>query len=808
MSRTITTIKCLGLLLISCVSLQATGAPYKPFKAKHLKEPSPAKERTGKATRADAAETVVFEDFSKFVNGSEEAPVPVQMNGYYIPDNLTAQPGWVGRGIYEAGKACAIMYYNSDYYGKTEGYLDTPEMYLYGTVTLSFRAKVLNGTKGSIWVPLCDTYDGPVDSETFTLTDNWETYTYTSTSATSYDNYYQFTPENCEVLIDEVIVEVSHDKVKAPYPLLPDNLSLTSFRAKWGSEISPDNFLLNVYSKEAPEIVNTGYETADFNDVNTVGTSDNIDSSNPNYPAGWNINSRQVAIGSDNSTAILLNREGQYIESPEMPLPVKELSFWIRPTNMLSESYEISLLQVSVYSGEWTAIANLPNYWLESNGGIYSFEPAAIGEGVTKIRLSYLQEGSASVGFAIDDITVTYETPELKVPFLTALELPGNQTDYVVENIDPEKNYYYTVNAVLNNVVSPDSYPQWVDGINGMVPVALPAENVTATGFTARWEGLPHADNYHVRVMKTTEAQSFLSDVTVLEEDFEKITTGTLADPGYDFISPFNFGANGMANSDWMATQPRWIEGMAGSDGTSWFGSAGIVASPYLSLTNDGGEFDVEFSALSIVENDEIFCIIIDNINSTQALESQSLQLGAATTLGTTKVHFGASETNRDNIMVAFMSKSGMRFFIDNVRISQNLQPGEALSSIYATSQVEGTSCEFTGLSSDSDYSYSVVARAYKDFEDYESKRSNEIEVKLSAGVEKILDSMSFRYNYNGNELRIWGAVPGQRISLYNLMGQKVSSGVADFKGEFKACCPAGIYILRAGNKSMKIYLK
>lgn len=794
-------------MLISCLTIQASGSNFKPFKSKHLKEHYPAKERVAPVTRSDAAETVVFEDFSKFVNGTEESPVPVVMNGYYVPDNLTAQPGWMGRGIAEAGKACAIMYYTSDYAGRTEGYLDTPEMYLYGTVKLSFRAKVLNGTSGTIWVPLCDTYDGPVDSETFTLTDQWETYTYTSTSATSYNNYYQFTPERCEVLIDEVIVEVVHDKVKAPYPLLPDNLSLTSFRAKWESEITPDKFLLNVYSKEAPEVVTTGDETVNFNDVNVDGNN-NIDANNPNYPAGWEINAKQVASGSGNSTAILLNQEGQYIESPEMPLPVKELAFWVRPTNMLSESYEISLLQVSVYSDEWTAIANLPNYWLESDGGIYRFEPAAIGEGVTKIRLSYLQEGSASVGFAIDDIEVTYETPDLKIPFLTAQEVPGNQTSYVVENIDPEKNYYYTVNAVLNNVVSPDSYPQWVDGINGMVPVALPAENVTPNGFTARWEGLPHAENYDVRVLKVTEAQTFMSDITVLEEDFEKITTGTLANPGYDFISPFNFGANGMANSDWMATQPRWIEGMAGSNGTSWYGSAGVVASPYLNLTNDGGEFDVEFSALSIAGNDEIFCMILDDINSSQAVEAQSLQLGAANTLGTTKVHFGASAVNRSNIMIVFMSKSGMRFFVDYVRISQNLQPGEALTSIYTTSRVDATECDFTGLSSVSDYSYSVVATAYKDFEDYASKRSNEVEVKLSAGVEEIRDSLSLRYDYSGKVLRVWGVASGQRISLYNVTGQKIASGIADINGEFKACCPEGIYILSADKNNMKIYLK
>lgn len=801
-------LKISGLILMGCLSVPVFGVHYKPFKSKNQKEISHPDRSTECHTRSDNSDVVVFEDFSRFVNGSEEAPVPVELNGYYIPDNLTAQPGWSGRGIAEAGKACAIMYYDSDYYGRTEGFLDTPEMYLYGTVTLSFRAKLLNYTSGTIWVPLCDTYDGPLDSETFTLTDNWETYSYTTTAATSYDNYFQFTPENCEVLIDEVIVEVNHNKVQAPYPLLPDNLSLTSFRANWESVIAPDKFLLNVYSKETPEEQESGVFIENFNDINVVGDTDNIDLEDPNFPAGWEIKAAKIAKGKNDSKAILLEKEGEFIESPEMPLPVKELSFWVRPTNMKSESYEISLIQISVFSDTWTAIANLPNYWLESNGGMYSFEPAAIGEGVSKIRISYLQEGAASVGFVIDDIEIRYETAELKVPFIDALEIGGDKTSCVVEDIDPEKNYYYTVNSVIGDVVSPDSYPQWVDGINGIQPVALEPERVSENGFTARWERLPHADNYFVRVLQLTVAEDYIPDVTVLEENFDKITEGTLSNPGYDFISPFNFGANGMANSDWMATQPRWIEGMAGSDGTSWFGAAGLVASPYLSLTNDNGEFDVKFSALSIVENDEIFCMIIDDINSTKAIDSRSLQLGAARELGTTTVHFDASQENRSNIMIAFMSKSGMRFFIDEVRISQNLQPGEALTSLYVTEIVDATNFEFSGLSPQCDYSYSVVATAYKDFVDYESKRSNEVEVKIHSGVREIENQSLLKYNYSDNILSLRNLIPGQKIALYNLTGQSIANGVVDYTGESLLSCAPGFYILSIDGKSIKICLK
>lgn len=797
-----------GLLLFLGPSLPLFANHYKPFYKKENYKPLERQGRIDFQSRSEEAEIVVDEDFCLFKNGSEESPVPVNMDGYFIPENLTAQPGWMGRGIAEAGEACAVMYYTSDYYGRTEGYIDTPEMYLYGTVTLSFRAKVLNGEQGSIWVPLCDAYDGPVDSETFILSDQWQTFTYTSTAATSYDCYYQFTPEKCEILLDEVIVSVTHDKVQAPYTLLPDNISLTAFRANWESIVMPDKFILNVYSLEAPETVEKGIIEEKFENINVEPGTDLINQESPNYPAGWTIEAINITEGPEDSQALLLSNEGELIESPESPLPIKELSFWVKPTNMKSEDYFISLLQVSVFNGEWTAIANIPNYWLNSNGGLYSFEPAAIGEGVSKIKISYFQKGAAAVGFAIDDIMISYETPDNKIPFMDPLDIPATANSWKVENIDPEKNYYYTVNSVINGVISPASHPQWVDGINGLTPMAQEPELVSENGFTARWERLPHAQLYQLRLQKLSKAESFMEDVTVLEENFDKITEGTLSNPGYDFISPFNFGANGMANSDWMATQPRWIEGMAGSDGTSWFGAAGLVASPYLSLTNDGGAFDVEFSALSIVENDEIFCLIIDDINTSEALEGQSLNLGSANQLGSTKLHFDKSDRNRSNIMIAFMSKSGFRFFVDYVRISQNLQPGESLSSIYTTEQVKENYYEFSDLPADSDYSYSVVATAYNDFTDYESKRSNEVEVKMYSSIESKSDNLEISYIFDGSTLEFNGLKNGMFIQLFDMTGRLIGARYTDAEGCCRIPCNSGLYVVRIGYDSKKVFLQ
>ena len=754
--------------------------------------------------------TVVDENFAKFTKGSESNPVPLEDDGYYIPDDLTNQPGWAGRGIAEAGGACAILYYDSDWYGTMAGFLDTPEMYLYGEATLTFKAKVLHKSEGELWVPICDAYDGPMDSKTFELTDQWQDFTFTTSGATAYDNnYFQFTPQECEILIDDVKIVVLHNKVKAPYTYAPENISLTSFRAGWESVVAPDRYILNVYSMEKPANSEQGVMFENFNNVNLNGNK--IDTSNPNYPQGWKIDASdnvETGVGEGGSSVgLILNEEGQTIESADTPLPIKDFKFWVKPSNMDDEYYAYSLLQVSIYSQSgWEIIANLPNYWMNGEGGAYVFGPDAVGQGVSRIKLEYLQKGDAAVEFIVTDFDINYETGDEKVPFIDGKELDGETTTYVVEGLTPEKNYYYTVQAAIDDLVSEESYPQWVDGIVGLAPVALEATNVTENSFTACWEALPHATTYTVTVQQLTTAKEDMADVTVIEENFDKITWGTLEDPGYDFISPYDFGANGMANANWQATQPRWIEGMAGSAGTSWWGSAGIVASPALTLTNDGGEFDVEFTALSTVDNDVIFCMVLDNIDATEALDSQQLQLGAAAEKGTTKVHFGPSDVNRKNVMVAFMSKSGEMFFVDDIRVSQNLRAGEAVVSTYVSEDTSETSFNFSGLSSGSDYSYTVLGSTNKDFTAYVSESSNEILVKIATGVEKVGDAV-FSYATADGAVIISGLNGGETVQLFDLQGRMIAN-VKARASELTLNAAQGLYLLRVDGKTVKVMVK
>ena len=62
------------------------------------------------ASRAPETKVLFQEDFSKFTDGTEDSPADcITANGnYHISDNLTAQPGWTGNGVYPAG-GCIVL---------------------------------------------------------------------------------------------------------------------------------------------------------------------------------------------------------------------------------------------------------------------------------------------------------------------------------------------------------------------------------------------------------------------------------------------------------------------------------------------------------------------------------------------------------------------------------------------------------------------------------------------------------------------------------------------------------------------------
>jgi hypothetical protein len=269
-----------------------------------------------------------------------------------------------------------------------------------------------------------------------------------------------------------------------------------------------------------------------------------------------------------------------------------------------------------------------------------------------------------------------------------------------------------------------------VDGINGLTPVALPATDITENSFTAHWEPHYNADTYKVSFVQTVVTTSDNQEVTLLEEDFSGIVDGTFDNPGFSWDLIHNLGENGQSDQEWLLTYPRWVKGMAGSQGPNyWSGKAGLVLSPKMKLGNNAVK--VSFKAYNKVAGDNIWVMAIKEHDSSVAEVGSVVPMSAKgndytiDTVVLSGVDFGNTPLH-----IAFMSEQG-EFYVDDIKISVIVPTSSTSVEIpYKTVNATETSHTLTQLPA-GDYAYQVVVKRTKDFLTYTSNYSNRVDVKL-----------------------------------------------------------------------------
>lgn len=738
------------------------------------------------ASRSLEVQHLVSEDFSKFTAGSETEPAAEMIefeDRYHIPDAMTAEPGWTGGGLYSAGGAVCLKKYQvtrtdyegSEYKEDANGYITTPAFDLAGTTTVTFRAKRLGSEETELWVAFCDVEYGPtpgIDQDDYILTDEWKEYTLIGSHSdfgSSVD--VQFMATKGEVLLDDIKMDFVRDRIPAPYAYAAKNLSETSFIASWEDTGAP-SYKLNVYSQVKPETVVSGVIAENFDG---------------DVAEGWTIKLGEDAYITDADKissaprGILFNELSDTIVSPKTPEFIDTVTFFCKPsTDKDGENDEgyYSLLKVEIYhefTGKWENIGQLPYYYMEDEatgkyGITYEFADGVFGHDVNQMRLSMLQKDAAV--FYVDDIKLYYSSKGeykeiVKDKILT-------ETEFTVDNSNTADNYYYMVQGIDGDLVSELSNEVWVDAISGLKVKALPATDITAAGFTANWEPLGHATDYKVDVYTQITAKQDMKDVVIITEDFNAITEGTVENPGTTWKSPLDFGAEGMASTGWSATQPAWANGMAGTTGTNyWMGTAGLVLSPVLDLTcTKGGVINVEATVVTTVadfannsgetEKEGIFAMVMTSIWDQQPLTAG---LAEAEQVGENKVKIQIpvpADAAMNNVMVAFMNKSGTPFFVDDVKIMVDLKAGQSVGAPFCSKTAKNeTSCTIDGINPAVDYSYAVTASTVNYFTPYSSEASEPVVVKTSeASIKEITTEAA------GN-----GAV-------YDLQGRRLSAPV------------------------------
>lgn len=809
----------ISALALCALTLQASGAV--PF----LKDSAPPPQRNAAHAQSRimrSAETtrILDEDFSRFSQGSENVPGDeiTYENGWYIPAGMTAAPGWTGGGIYPCAGSVALMdRANVD----GLGFISTPPADLGGTATLSFRARTLPGsTGGKLWIAVCDPDYGPGnDQQDFILTDQWTTYTMVAKEASLYyDNYFQFQAEDGYVQIDDIKIDFKRDRLPAPQALAPVNVSPTEFIARWEDAGTP-LYRLNVICKSEPEDVVKGVLTEQFDGLNLNADAKTINLADPGYPDRWEIDLSShgkqdvsTASGTFHSAplSLMFDAVGDVITSAATPEPINGFKFWVRPSAMEDNYDMLSLLKIEIFrsnTGKWENIAQLPYYWMTTDGDFYEFSSEALGDDATRVRISMIQRGD--IDFYVDDVTLSYSTNFVTTKLVDDLDVEG--TEYKVSGIDPANYYSYWVQAVDGDLVSDPSYEVWVDGITGLKPETLETTEVTRTSFTANWRPLGHATDYKVETSRITRAGKEMKDVVVLEEDFNAI-----GEEGEDWISPYDFAENGMASTAWCATQAIWKPCMAGTRGTSWYGAAGLVFSPRLDLSaNDGKGFDVEATVVTTTESvdlgdgsvlpEGVFVMVLKSHTDSQALAYGYIETPKPGSHSARVNVPNPDSVDLSDVIVAFMNVTGTEFYVDRVKITQDLKAGDVLRAPCSVTFTDETSAKIDGLREGSDHAWRVTASTTHEFSPYVSLPSDDVTVKTSEASVTLPQSPA-----DG----LCVATGPQSVSVTAADGEHIMVVAADGTVKGQGCShltlsvAPGIYIVKAGDKSTKVAVR
>jgi len=318
-----------------------------------------------------------------------------------------------------------------------------------------------------------------------------------------------------------------------------------------------------------------------------------------------------------------------------------------------------------------------------------------------------------------------------------------------------------------------DSYELIIEPL--AAPVAVAANAISQSSFTANWEVITGAEEYELTVFTGTIA---------LNEDFNGFTAGTP-----------NSGANSSDVSTSLNTYTK-VEGWTGdkiyqAGGTIKMGGSsalGYIVTPELDLL--GVDYTLIFKAMAWSGDETDLKIYLDdtlietvselNNDASYTLKPYSVTITGGT--ATSKIKFEGKQASKS------------RFFLEDVKISDLQQ----ISGSPFT--VTGTSKDITGLTADTDYYYTVKAIAGS----HVSDESNEI--KVTTGPLTSLENATANFAIRVNNSKImFNATAGELIEIYNIAGQKIISQIANDGLNTIPVTNKGVLVVKVGEIIAKV---
>lgn len=784
---------------------------------------------------------VINEDFSGFTDGTEDNPSTAtildDMGNFVNKSALKpysealSYKQWGGAGIFSAGGCLAIA---------NGMFLNTPAGDMSGEVTLTFRAR-LSKAGGSTTLNALKlmfiSRSSLVDYEVkfYNLTDEWQTFTYTSTLGEFEHSGFQFYSMYASniILVDDIRLEQTRTSIPAPKVQEAENMTDTSFKAVWNKSIEADHYLLSVFTKNESNELMTVSEGFDNIKADDKG---NIDAASPNYPEGWefawkdNDLSNHIAkgegAGTDNKQAVRLIDTGDAITTPYCSEGIKSLKFWVKAeANDGQPKYSSILFTVNFGKGVYTVdnYIDIPTMFAPAKRDGYYFdltETLSAFDKIYSVKIEYIREEDDKTTILFDDFSYTTNKPTtynyvLKDQKVEQQDNEDGTVGFEVNGLDPDTDYTYSVKSVNSDFTSAASDEQEVYAVS--IPTALPATNITANSYTANWTSHKKVDFYRVDQLQQTVIDKDTKDYVMLDEDFSKVTSSlTEADllkgsydegertSGYMPLDDITKIAGWKASSTVRVN--GWLGGNEAKQGSGTI--AGAIVTPTIDLSHNEGACNISLR----VWGSEGDWLIIQGSNPA-SLATIEFPKGGGIVEKTITMPLCTSKEQ-----LTFYSNNYKVFLIDYIKITQDVKAGDKVTTITGsvlTEDADTKSMVMTnpGFSDGHDVLYRVTAMRYdKDSQEshkyYSTSTPSDLMLVKNPNPSGIGSVEAAAENVAGVEGGIVvTAANATTVNVFNLSGQLVASKACGNGHAFVSVAP-GVYVVKTNSTAAKVVVK
>lgn len=784
---------------------------------------------------------VIDEDFSGFTDGTEDNPSTAtildDMDNFVNKSALKpysealSYKEWGGHGLFSAGGCLAIA---------NGMFLNTPAGDMSGEVTLTFRARLskaggsttLNALK-LMFISRSSLLDYEV--KFYSLTDEWQTFTYTSTLGDFEHSGFQFLSmyDSNIVLVDDIRLEQTRTSIPAPKVHEAENMTDTSFKAVWNKSIEADHYLLSVFTKNESKELMTVSEGFDNIKADDKG---NIDATSPNYPEGWefawkdNDLSNHIAkgegAGTGNKQAVRLIDTGDAITTPYCPEGIKSLKFWVKAeANDGQPKYSSILFTVNFGKGVYTVdnYIDIPTMFAPAKRDGYYFdltETLSAFDKIYSVKIEYIREEDDKTTILFDDFSYTTNKPTtynyvLKDKKVEQQDNEDGTVGFEVNGLDPDTDYTYSVKSVNSDFTSVASDEQEVYAVS--IPTALPATNITANSYTANWTSHKKVDFYRVDQLQQTVIDKDTKDYVMLDEDFSKVTSSlTEADllkgsydegertSGYMPLDDITKIAGWKASSTVRVN--GWLGGNEAKQGSGTI--AGAIVTPTIDLSHNEGACNISLR----VWGSEGDWLIIQGSNPA-SLATIEFPKGGGIVEKTITMPLCTSKEQ-----LTFYSNNYKVFLIDYIKITQDVKAGDKVTTITGsvlTEDADTKSMVMTnpGFSDGHDVLYRVTAMRYdKDSQEshkyYSTSTPSDLMLVKNPNPSGIGSVEAAAENVAGVEGGIVvNAANATTVNVFNLSGQLVASKACGNGHAFMSVAP-GVYVVKTNSTAAKVVVK